>query len=305
MPLTAHDLRYRAEEIYPALYAHLSRQAQRFLGMLKFDAFELDLVVGHVMEQLVRMGLLGGGDKTPPTALDKLTNAQLYAFLNRSIRNKAIDRLRKRRLQISSAAELESPDAAEGEDDPLNDATETIWGPTPFATPEEVALELASQQELRNLLIHCLKELGTAPRQLQAVIQELEAFDATELLHTVIEEMKVTITNLSDETPIAHISQHRDHAHKKIRHCLQQQSTNLTVMIALRLTEYATHSGVDSSDECTVSMQSLMQDDLSIEDVRTGLNQLTAEGVLNWHESLIVHITPAQVKRLLRFYKEE
>ena len=305
MPFTAHDLRHRADETYPALYAHLSRQAQRYLGLLKFDAFELDLVVGHVIEQLVRMGLLGGGDKTPLTALDRLTNAQLYAFLNRSIRNKAIDRLRKRRLQISTAAELESPDAADGEDDPLNDATETIWGPTPFATPEEVALELASQQELRNLLVHCLKELETAPRQLQAVIQELEAFDATDLLHNVIEELKDTISNLPDESSIAHISQHRDHAHKKIRHCLQQQSTNLTVMIALRLTEYATHSEAESSGECTVSIQSLMRDDLSIEDVQTGLNQLVAENVLNWHESPIVHITASQMKRLLRFYKEE
>src|SRR5437763_9449491 len=86
MPFTAHDLRYKAEETYPALYAHLSRHAQRFLGSLKFDAYELDVVVGHVVEQLVRMGLIGGGDKTPRTALDDLTPAQFYAFLNRSIK---------------------------------------------------------------------------------------------------------------------------------------------------------------------------------------------------------------------------
>ena len=75
MPFTAHDLRYKAEETYPALYAHLTRHAQRFLQSLKYDAVELDLVVGHVVEHLVRLGLLGGGDKTPLTALDRLSDA--------------------------------------------------------------------------------------------------------------------------------------------------------------------------------------------------------------------------------------
>ena len=55
----------------------------------------------------MRLGLLGGGDYTPKTALDLLTDAQFYAFLSRSVRNKAIDRLRKRRLQVSTATELE------------------------------------------------------------------------------------------------------------------------------------------------------------------------------------------------------
>ena len=111
MPFTAHDLRYKAEQTYPALYAHLSRHAQRFLGSLRYDSNELDLVVGHVVEQLVRLGLLGGEDKTPLTALDRLTTAQFYAFLNRSIRNKAIDRLRKHRIQPMTMAELEPMDA--------------------------------------------------------------------------------------------------------------------------------------------------------------------------------------------------
>src|SRR6266516_575924 len=122
MPFTAHDLRYKAEETYPALYAHLSRHAQRFLQSFKFDTLELEIVVDHVVEQLVRMGLLGGGDRTPLTTLDHLNNAQFYAFLNRSIRNKAIDRLRKRRLQVSSVAELETMEDLENEDDPLNQA---------------------------------------------------------------------------------------------------------------------------------------------------------------------------------------
>src|SRR5258708_6172705 len=147
MPFTAHDLRYKAEETYPALYAHLSRHAQRFLGSLKFDAYELDVVVGHVVEQLVRIGLIGGGDKTPRTALDDLTPAQFYAFLNRSIRNKAIDRLRKRRFQVSSAAEFE--EGLEVDDNPLHDVTESLWRAPPFATPEEGTLGLASHHELR------------------------------------------------------------------------------------------------------------------------------------------------------------
>ncbi|TMB82044.1 MAG: hypothetical protein E6J44_10385, partial [Chloroflexi bacterium] len=241
MPFTAHDLRYKAEETYPALYAHLTRHAQRFLQSLKYDAVELDLVVGHVVEHLVRLGLLGGGDKTPLTALDRLSDAQFYAFLNHCIRNKAIDRLRKRRLQVSSTAELEALEGAEGEDDALTESVESLWGP-PFATPEEVTLTLASRQELRNLLVHCIKELSAAPRQLQAVILELEEFDAVDLLQDVIEELKKTEASSAIETPLPHASQHKDHAHKKLRHCLQESSTNLVVVIALRLTKYGVRS---------------------------------------------------------------
>src|SRR5439155_13824167 len=183
-----------------------TRHAQRFLQSLKYDAVELDLVVGHVVEQLVRIGLLGGGDKTPLTAPDHFRNAQFYAFLNHSIRNKAIDRLRKRRLQVSSTAELEPLEGAEGEDDLLNESVESLWG-TPFATPEETALALASQQELRNLLAHCIKELSAAPRQLQAVILELEEFDAVELLIEVIKEIKETYSSHAFESSFDHASQ--------------------------------------------------------------------------------------------------
>src|SRR5437588_10584897 len=154
MPFTARDLRYKPDETYSSLYAHISRHAQRFLQSLKFDALELDIVVDHVVEQLIRMGLLGGGDRTPLTALDHLSNAQFYAFLNRSIRNKAIDRLRKKRLPISSLSSMEMAEEAEGENDLLNEATEAVGGGVPFPTPEETALALASQQELRNVLKH-------------------------------------------------------------------------------------------------------------------------------------------------------
>ena len=280
----------------------MTRHAQRFLQSLKYDAFELDLVVGHVVEQLVRLGLLGGGDKTPLTALDRLSEAQFYAFLNHSIRNKAIDRLRKRRAQVSSTAELEALEGVEGEDDALTESVESLWGP-PFATPEEVTLTLASRQELRNLLVHCIKELSAAPRQLQAVILEIEEFDAVDLLQDVIEELKKIEASSAIETPLPHASQHKDHAHKKLRHCLQESSTNLVVMIALRLTKYGVRS--TSSDEFFVQIQTLAQKDLSEGEVRRGLNKLVAEGYLNWHDDEVVRITLAQMKHLKRFYKDE
>ncbi len=303
MPFTANDLRYKAEETYPALYTHLSRHAQRFLGSLKYDSNELDIVVGHVVEQLVRLGLLGGEDKTPLNALDYLSNAQFYAFLNRSIKNKAIDRLRKRRVLVSSMAELESAAVSAGEDDPFNEVVETVWGPPPFSTPEEATLQLASQQDLRNILKHCLKTLSAAPRQLQAMLQELDEFGATELLHTVIEEVKEEAPHALETLSLAHASQHKDHAHKKLRHCLQQQSSHLTVTVALRLTEYGVRS--TNAQEYIVDIQTLAHEHLSQGDVRTGLNELVVEGYLNWYGTDVVHVTANQMKRLQRFYKDE
>ena len=164
-------------------------------------------------------------------------------------------------------------------------------------------MALASQQELRNLLAHCIKELSAAPRQLQAVIIELEEFDAVDLLHEVIEELKETESSPAIETSIPHASQHKDHAHKKLRHCLQESSTNLVVMIALRLTKYGVRS--TSSDEFFVHIQTLAQKDLSEGDVRRGLSELVAEGYLNWNDNEVVQITSAQMKHLKRFYKEE
>lgn len=163
MPFTARDLRYKPEQSYPQLYAYLQRNAQRFLGALKFDAFEVDAVVSHVVEQLVRLGLLGGGDHTPLTTLDRVTDAQFYTFLSRSVHNKAVDRLRKRRVQISSFTELGVLDGEEEENDLLNQAIQSPWGTIPFATPEEITLQLVSQHALRNLLKHCILALQTAP----------------------------------------------------------------------------------------------------------------------------------------------
>ena len=298
MPFTAHDLRYHAEQSYPLLYAYLHRHAQRFLGALKYDAFEVDTVVGHVVEQLVRLGLFGAGDKLPLTALDRLTDAQFYTFLSRSVRNKAIDRLRKRRLQVSTLAELEVPESEDSDYDPLNEVVSAPWGSPPFATPEEITLAIVSHQELLALLRHCILALSTAPHQLQAVMQELETIGADELLDQVTQILKQAGSSLSAPQ---HMSQHKDHAHKKLRHCLQQKSTNLAVRVALRLTEY-TNLGKKKD---TVHIQTLVGIDLSESDIRMGLQALTTEGLLNWNGEDELRLTLDQAKRLARYYKCE
>ncbi len=300
MTFTAQDLRYRAEQTYPALYAYLEQHARRYLGPLKFDANEVEAVVDHVIEQLVKMGLFDGGDRTPLTILDQLSNAQFYAFLKNSVKHKAIDRRRKRHLDISSFSELESREGEEGVDDPLNELVEPLWG-VPLATPEEITLRLASQHELRKHLVHCLLALKSAPKQLLAMIQELQEFDATALFQNILEKLHDdTLVSLMG-TPIPHESQHKDHAHKKLRRCLQQQSTNLTVRVALRLTEY----GIHSANEYIADIQSLAQDDLSADDVRVALHELVAEGFLDWQGEDLVHITPDQMKRLAHYYRDE
>jgi hypothetical protein len=299
MPLTAYDLRYHAEQSYPLLYAYLHRNAQRFLGALKYDAFEVDLVIGHVVEQLVRLGLLGCGDTTPPTALDRLSDAQFYAFLSHSVRNKAIDRLRKRRPPISTSAELETSEGADNDEDPLNEAIESIWGTAPFSTPEEITLHLAQQQELRAILKHCILALRSAPHQLQALLQELRALGADDLLQSLLSEYQLPLPTEADP----HQSQHKDHAHKKLRHCLQQRSSNLSVLIALRLTEYGKLSG--ETQEYSTTVQALAQPNLSPEAVRAGLQALVAEGLLTWHGEEHITLTTAQMKQLSRYYRQE
>ncbi len=298
MPFTAHDLRYHAEQSYPDLYVYLLQRAKRFLGSLRYNSVELDMVVEHVIEQLVHLGNLGSGDHVPENALDRMSQAQFYAFLNHCVRNKAIDRLRKHRLPISTFAELEAAADSEGEDDPLNDVVEPLWG-TPFATPEEATIELVSREELRSLLKHCIKILSAAPHQLQAVLQELEALGAAELLSALRQELGAE--SLGADESLSHASQHKDHAHKKLRHCLQQSSTNLAVMIALRLTEYEVHSA--SSTEVVVDIQTLTRKDLSEREVQIGLKQLVTEGLLDWHGEQVVRLTGAQKKRLARYYE--
>ena len=74
-------------------------------------------------------------------------------------------------------------------------------------------------------------------------------------------------------------------------------------MIALRLTEYGVRP--TASDELSVAISTLAQEDLSEDDVRMGLNQLVAEGLLEWNGEQTVHFTSAQAKRLGRFYEGE
>ena len=309
MPFTAHDLRYSAEQSYPLLYAYLHRHAQRYLGSLKYDATEVDAVVGHVVEQLVRLGLLGLADTTPLNALDRMTDAQFYAFLNSAVRNKAIDRLRRRHLQVSTVAELEGTEASEGESSPLNEAVESIWGTKPFASPEEIALFIASQQHLRNMLKHCILTLKSAPHQLEAVLLELQSLGVDILLQELLPNLPTSSSRTSAD-PSMHLSQQKDHAHKKLRRCLQQQSTNLVVTIALRLTEYGTQSTTTSIStapptEYAVTLDTLAQPDLTMDDVRRGLRQLVTEGLLSWQGEETVYLSKEQRKHLTRFYREE
>jgi DNA-directed RNA polymerase specialized sigma24 family protein len=298
MPFTAHDLRYNLQENFPTLCAYLQQRAQRSLGPFAYDSYEVDVVVGHVVEQLTRLGLLGGGDYTSETALDHLSNAQFYAFLNQSVKNKAIDRLRRRRLPTSTLSAFDASSNSIEENDPLNTVADSIWGSPPFPTPEAAALQAVSLEELRMLLKRCIEELSSAPRQLQAVIQELDELGAKDLLQELKEEFRA---QLADQTR-AHLSQHKDHAHKKLRHCLQKSSANLAVLIALRLTEYGQHS--TDTGEISVDIRTLMKDGYSSGEVHKGLNHLVRVGLLDWHGEEIVHFSSVQLKHLARFYEE-
>lgn len=299
MSFSAYDLRYHLEESYPALCSYLQHRAQRYLGQLAFDAFEVDQVVGHVIEYLARIQLLGGGQQAPQTALDELSNAQFYTFLNRMVQNKAIDRLRRRRLPMSTTGELEEQGNPDEENDPLNSVVEPFWGDIPFANPEEAALEAVSQEQLRLILKKCIEALSAAPHQLQAVIQELQEFGASEL----VREVRTDLSLVLEDAVVPHLSQHKDHAHKKLRICLQKNSTNLAVMVAIRLTEYGTQVG--GTGGVSVPVQTLAQDSLSLREVQTGLQHLVNAGLLDWRGEEVVHITPAQQKGLARFYEDE
>ncbi|MBX5456763.1 MAG: hypothetical protein IRZ31_07660 [Thermogemmatispora sp.] len=310
MSFTARDLRYEPEKSFPALEAFLRQRAQRYLGPLQYDAEEVDLVVNHVVERLVTLGLLGGGDRQPETVLDRLSEPQFYAFLNNCVRHKAIDRLRRQHRQMLPFSALQESEEYQGEADPLGEVTTPLWGVAPFAHPEEAALAAVTQQELRILLKHCIKALASAPRQLRAVLQELETVGAVDLAREVVEELQaISITLLPAETPLAHLSQHRDHAYKKLRACLQSLSSNLAVVVALRLTEYEallSSRSNEASGEIAISIQDLVSQGLTLAEVKQGLRQLTFEGLLNWHEGdEVVHLDAARLRRLARYYRVE
>jgi hypothetical protein len=299
---TAHDLRYHLEQHYASLSEYLQQRAKRYLGPLAYDAFEVDQVVGHVIEQLTHLHILGGGGDVPETALDRLSNAQFYAFLNRAVKNKAIDRLRKYRLQTNIIVELDANiDANVGDQEalePLHELVASLWGTIPFSIPEESVLELSSQLELRQLLLHCIRALSPFPYQLKAILQELEELGAMDLLQNLNEEFRGIVADL----PPVHLSQHRDHAHKKLRYCLQQNSTNLAVQLALRLSEYEAYP--TGAKAVTVDIKTLMQDNLSAKEVQAGLKHLATQGLLDWHGGETLRLLPLQRKRLARFYEE-
>lgn len=299
MPFSANDLRYHLEYSYSALCTYLQHRAQRYLGQLAYDAFEVDQVTGHVIEYLMRIQLLGGGDHSPKTALDELSTAQFYTFLNRMVQNKAIDRLRRRRLPMSTTSELEAQGNPDEENDLLNSVVEPFWGDVPFANPETAALEAVTQEQLRRLLKKCIEALCAAPRQLQAVLQELEELGASELIN----EVRADLVPQLEETPLAHLSQHKDHAHKKLRLCLQKNSTNLAVMLAIRLIEYGAYSS--GTDEIAVPLQVLARDGLSLREVQMGLQHLAHADLLDWQGEETLALTPAQQKQLTRFYEDE
>jgi hypothetical protein len=100
------------------------------------------------------------------------------------------------------------------------------------------------------------------------------------------------------------MSQHKDHAHKKLRSCLQQSNSNLTVRIAVRLTLYTQYS--KEQKQYSVDIQTLAQSDLPIADVQKGLRGLVHDGMLVWHDGeIVIHLSETQMKRLTRFYREE
>ncbi len=304
MLFSAQNLRYHLEECFPSFYNYLQHRAKSYLRQLSHDSIEVDEVVEHIIEQLTRLGLIGASDDAPTSSLEQLTDAQFLAFLNRSIKNKAIDRLRRKRLQVSSAAELEGFGGAEDEKDPFEDKVESIWGEPPFATPEDAALEAANNGFLRALLKECIRALVNAPHQLLALEQELERLGAENLVLFMHKEFDTLLVDVEPD----HMSQHKDHAHKKLRICLQGSSNNLRVLIALRLSQYGQRSA--KAGEKFVSIQRLMEDqegkkDMSAQEVKLALEYLVSRGWLNWSGEEIVHFTPAQAKHIVRYYEED
>jgi hypothetical protein len=202
-------------------------------------------------------------------------------------------------LPTSSLSAFEDPGNIEEENDPLNTVADSIWGSPPFPTPEAAALQAASQESIRILMKHCIEELGSAPRQLLAVLQELDEMGMKDLVGELKDEFQTQLANLN----LTNLSQHKDHAHKKLRHCLQHSSTNLAVLVALRLTEYGQIS--KGLDKRSIDIQALVDDHISKEEVMKGLNHLARVGLLDWHGEEFVCITSVQLKHLARFYEEE
>lgn len=298
--ITVHNLKHHLAEHYQSLYAYLQLRAKRYLGPLGTDAFEVDQVVGYVVEQLTRLQILGTGNNSSKTVLDDLTNAQLFAFLNRIVRNRANDRLLKHRAHTSTLSDLEQQGSEEEEEEliPIDELVESLWGTSLSARPEEIAIEAASQESLRRLLKDSIKQLKSAPKQLQAIMYELHEFGMDDLVQELSEELGVSL----ETVPPANLSQHKDHAHKKLRRLLQHSSTNLAVIIAMFLAEY--EAEFTGSQMYRVELKTLAQGDLTEGEVRRGLQHLAAIGLINWQGEEIVLLSSEQRKNLARFYEE-
>jgi hypothetical protein len=121
-------------------------------------------------------------------------------------------------------------------------------------------------------------------------------------MEDLVQELKNEFRTQLNDVELSHLSQHKDHAHKKLRHCLQQSSTNLAVLVALRLTQYVQNS--TGIDEISVGIKALVDERISGEEVLKGLNHLVRVGLLDWHGEEIVRITSVQLKLLARFYEE-
>jgi hypothetical protein len=77
----------------------------------------------------------------------------------------------------------------------------------------------------------------------------------------------------------------------------------LTVIVALRLTQYKAVTGTKISVE-SLGKTSGTQRELSLEEVYQGLAELAREGLVDWHGEDCIQITAEQLKRLSRFYDE-
>ena len=149
------------------------------------------------------------------------------------------------------------------------------------------------------LIKSCIEGLSSAPRQLLAIIQELEETGMEDLAQNLKHKYATELAHVE----LSHLSQHKDHAHKKLRQCLQHGSTNLAVLVALRLTEYGNNpTGID---EISIGIKALINERLSEEDARKGLHHLARIGKLDWHGEEVVHVTSDQRKHLAHFYEEE
>ncbi len=129
----------------------------------------------------------------------------------------------------------------------------------------------------------------------------MKEFGGDEAVHLLFENIQYSPEE-APIPPIPHISQHKDHAHRRLRLCLQEGSSNLIVHLALRLIQCGQQK--TGTKEVTVDIYTLLDDKLTESDVKDGLRHLTQENVLDWHDEERVVISASQLKQLQRYYRE-